>query len=259
MALYCEDCGKPGRIRLSVEVVDTADAPAAHRFPIGSRMQVGPCACLGIADNGCGIPPKDLDSIFDPFFSTKFTGRGMGLAVVLGIVRAHEGSITVESEPGRGSIFRVYLPLSAEAAARLPEIVEPAQGGAEGAVLLVEDDLTVQRLAARMLVKLGFVVIQAADGVEAVEVFAKRKGEIGWVLCDLTMPRMNGWETLAALRDMAPEIPAVLASGYDYLEVVSGDHLEWPQAFLSKPYGLQQLKDVIGQVLPDRKERAEKG
>ena len=73
------------------------------------------------------------------------------------------------------------------------------------------------------------------------------------------MPRMNGWETLAALRDMAPEIPAVLASGYDYLDVVSGDHLEWPQAFLSKPYGLQQLKDVIGQVLPDRKERAEKG
>ena len=126
-------------------------------------------------------------------------------------------------------------------------------------MLLVEDDLTVQRLAARMLVKMGFAVIQAGDGVEAVELFAKRKGEIGWVLCDLTMPRMNGWETLAALRNLDPGIPVVLASGYDYLEVISGDHPEWPQAFLSKPYGLQQLKNVIGQVLPERKEGAERG
>ncbi|MCX6892401.1 MAG: GAF domain-containing protein [Verrucomicrobia bacterium] len=255
-----ESCGgKPGRIRLSVKVVDPAEVPAAHRFPIGSRMQVGPCACLEIGDTGSGIPPKDLDNIFDPFFSTKFTGRGMGLAVVLGIVRAHEGSITVESELGRGSIFRVYLPLSVEAAARPPEIGKLARGGSEGTVLLVEDDLTVQRLAARMLVKMGFAVIQAGDGVEAVELFAKRKGEIGWVLCDLTMPRMNGWETLAALRNLDPGIPVVLASGYDYLEVISGDHPEWPQAFLSKPYGLQQLKNVIGQVLPERKEGAERG
>ena len=73
------------------------------------------------------------------------------------------------------------------------------------------------------------------------------------------MPRMNGWETLAALRNLDPGIPVVLASGYDYLEVISGDHPEWPQAFLSKPYGLQQLKNVIGQVLPERKEGAERG
>lgn len=104
-----------GSIRLSVKTVAAADIPAAHRFPVDCQLQGTTFACLEVADAGCGIPAQDIEKIFDPFFSTKFPGRGLGLAVVLGIARAHDGAVTVESAPGRGSVFRVFLPVSAPA------------------------------------------------------------------------------------------------------------------------------------------------
>jgi PAS domain S-box-containing protein len=110
----------PSAIRLTVKTVSAADIPAAHRFPIDCQPQATPYACLEVADAGCGIPNEDIEKVFDPFFSSKFPGRGMGLAVVLGMVRAHDGFITVESEPGRGSTFRVFLPLAAAVPDRSP-------------------------------------------------------------------------------------------------------------------------------------------
>ena len=136
-------------------------------------------------------------------------------------------------------------------------IIGKAHG--RGAVLPVDDEPEVRTPVTRALKRMGFDVLAAEDGVEGMQLFREHQKAIRVVLCDLTMPRMNGWETLAALRNLDPGIPVVLASGYDYLEVISGDHPEWPQAFLSKPYGLQQLKNVIGQVLPERKEGAERG
>ena len=208
-----------------------------------------------MVDAGSGIADKDIEKLFDPFFSSKFTGRGLGLSVVLGIVRAHGGAVTVESEPGRGSTFRVFLPVSAEEvlsqpdqAAQSPEI----DGG--GTVLLVEDEQMVRKVGEAALTSLGFAVLLAKDGVEAVEVFRQHKDEVRCVLCDLTMPRMNGWETLAALRKLAPGLPVILASGYDKAHVMAGDHPELPQAFLSKPYQLQGLRDAIGRALVSREE-----
>jgi signal transduction histidine kinase len=99
---------------LTVKAYSRADIPAAHRFPLDWQPQDTAYACLEVADTGCGIADKDIENLFDPFFSSKFTGRGLGLAVVLGIVRAHEGAVTVESEPGHGSVFRVFFPVSAE-------------------------------------------------------------------------------------------------------------------------------------------------
>ena len=104
-------------------------------------------------------------------------------------------------------------------------------------------------MAKAALTSLGFTVLLAKDGVEAVEVFRQHKDEVRCVLCDLTMPRMNGWETLAALRKLAPGLPVILTSGYDEAHVMAGDHPELPQAFLSKPYHLQGLRDAIGRAL----------
>jgi two-component system cell cycle sensor histidine kinase/response regulator CckA len=103
-----------------------------------------------------------------------------------------------------------------------------------------------------MLMRLGFTVLEAKDGVEAVEIFRERKDEIRLVLSDLTMPRMNGWETLTALRQLAPDIPVILASGYDKAHIMAGDHPELPQVFLGKPYKFKGLSDAISQALVNR-------
>ena len=136
-------------IHLTVKTVSPADIPASHRFPIDWRPRDSAYACLEVVDAGSGIADKDIEKLFDPFFSSKFAGRGLGLSVVLGIVRAHGGAVTVESEPGRGSTFRVFLPVSAEKvlsqpdeAAQSPEI----DGG--GTVLLVEDEPMVRKVCA---------------------------------------------------------------------------------------------------------------
>jgi signal transduction histidine kinase/ActR/RegA family two-component response regulator len=237
-------------IRLAVTTVSPAEIPATHRFPLNWQPQDTLYACLEVKDAGCGIAARDIDKLFDPFFTSKFTGRGLGLSVVLGIVRAHHGAITVESNTARGSIFRVFFPVTAEAVTRQPQKEAPApriEWG--GTVLLVEDEQNVRGMAQVLLTKLGFAVLAAKDGIEAVELFKQKKETIRFVLSDLTMPHMDGWETLAALRKLAPGIPVVLASGYDQAQVMVGDHTEWPQAFLGKPYQLAELREAIRRAL----------
>ncbi len=235
-----------GAIPLRIKTVSAADIPTANRFPIDWQPQDHAYACLEVVDVGCGIADHDIEKLFDPFFSSKFTGRGLGLPVVLGIVRAHGGAVMVESEPGRGSVFRVFFPVSAEAVPRQPDKAAKAreiEGG--GTVLVVEDEGMLRNMAEAMLTHLGFAVLAAKDGVEAVEVFRQHQDTIRCVLCDLTMPRMNGWETLAALRKLAPDIPVILTSGYDEARVMQGDHPELPQAFLHKPYQMRDLEAAI--------------
>ena len=170
-----------GPIRLTVKTVSGMEIPAGHRFPVDFQPREQAYACLEMTDAGSGIPDKDIENIFDPFFSSKFTGRGMGLAVVLGIARGHGGAITVESQSGRGSIFRVFLPVSAEAVPPAPVHVsqspETAAGSAPagraqgGTVLVAEDDPAVRATVAAALRRLGFTVLPAEDSVEAVNRF----------------------------------------------------------------------------------------
>jgi two-component system cell cycle sensor histidine kinase/response regulator CckA len=243
-----------GSIHLRVNTVPPADIPAAHCYPLNWQQQENAYACLEVTDAGCGIADKDIEKLFDPFFSSKFTGRGLGLAVVMGIVRAHGGAVTVESEPGIGSAFRVFFPVSVEEVPRQMDFEAQApemEGG--GTVLLVEDEEMVRDMAAAMLKSLGFTVLEAKDGVEAVEVYRQHRDEIRCVLCDLTMRRMNGGETLAALRKLAPDIPVILVSGYDKVQVMAGGHPEWPQVFLGKPYRIKELSDAISQALINKK------
>ncbi|MDR3567366.1 MAG: PAS domain S-box protein [Syntrophobacteraceae bacterium] len=240
-----------GTIRISVRVVSAREARATHLFPAGWTPQSDLYGCLEVCDTGCGIAVEQIDSIFDPFFSTKFTGRGLGLAEVQGIVRMHGGAVSVESAPGLGSVFSVFWPLAPIEAASLPKRAPRSAPPGEGAgfVLVVDDDCALRNLAAKMLGRLGRRVLTAAGGLEAIEVLRARESETRLVLLDLTMPGMNGWETLAGLRALRPDIAVILASGYDKAQAMEGSHTEFPQTFLHKPYGMMELKQAIDKVL----------
>ena len=242
-----------GAIRLSVSTVPHTDIPASHRFPIGWHSQEQHYACIEVTDSGCGMQEKTMNEIFDPFFSTKFTGRGLGLSVVLGIVKTHGAVITVENRSGGGSVFRVFFPLSAqiapsrtEQAAKAPKIVQGCT------VLLAEDNEALREMVRSALVGMGIAVLQARDGVEAVEIFKSHKDEVSCLICDLTMPRMDGWGTISALRAIRRDLPVILASGYDEASAMAGEHPELPDFFLTKPYDLYKLKDMIGQAMERR-------
>jgi len=278
---------KGGAISVSLRTISPSNIPSTYRFPVDWAPKDVSYACLEVRDTGPGIAQQNVDRLFDPFYTTKFTGRGLGLSVAMGIVRAHGGCIAVESRIGTqkgeggdqrsevgdqrsevkgrrsetlgvfaslrenplGSVFRLFLPLAAEAEDRLAqtEAKSPDLAGG-GTVLLVEDEAQVRELGVRMLQHLGFRVFQAKDGVEGIELLRALRNEIGFVICDLTMPRMDGWETIAGMRQIKPDIPVILASGYDEASVMSGNHPEVPQVFLAKPYGLEDLTKAIGKV-----------
>jgi PAS domain S-box-containing protein len=251
----CEAGGPSQRpVGVRVRVVPAADLPAARRFPIDFVPRAAAYACIEVSDAGCGISAEELGKVFDPFYSTKFTGRGMGLPAVLGIARAHDGVVTAESAPGMGSTFRVFLPLSTEVVPppATPRAAVPT--AARGVtVLLVEDDPTVRQTVQLALETCGFAVLAAEDGVAAIAQFDRHRQEIGCVLCDLTMPGLNGWATLAELRRRDAGLPVILSSGYSEAEVMQGEHPEQPQAFLHKPYDLKALTATLRRVQLARK------
>ena len=242
-----EAAGKnPAVIDLTVKTVSPANIPATQRFPIDWQPQDMTYTCIEVQDTSGGITGEDIEKLFDPFFSSKFPGRGLGLSVALGIVNAHDGSIAVESKVGSGSTFRVYIPISAETVPSQPDkaVLSPA-GERISTVLLVEDQEIVRDMTHTMLTRLGLKVLVAKDGVEAVEIFQQHLDEIEIVLTDLSIPRMDGWETLSALRRIRPDIPVILATGQDDSLVNTDDRSELPQVFLHKPYQKATLKDAL--------------
>ena len=243
-----------GEIDVIVKTLPRGDIPPRLYFPPDWKPENETYAYLEIRDTGCGIEGKDIDKVFDPFFTSKFTGRGLGLAVVLGIIKAHGGAVAVDSEKGAGSSFKVYLPVTAESVAQKPdEMIRASDVKTGGTILLVEDEEMIRNMTTSMLTRMGFKVLEAIDGVDAVEIFQKHQDEIDVVVSDLTIPRMDGWETLAALRRIRADLPVILASGYDECVVFAGDHLESPQAFLHKPYKMSALKESLEKVLSGSK------
>jgi two-component system cell cycle sensor histidine kinase/response regulator CckA len=206
---------------------------------------------LEVSDTGCGMDAVTQARLFEPFFTTKFTGRGLGLAAVLGIVRGHKGALGLESTPDKGTTFVVLLPASkAEAGVVLRKtspIIADRQTG--GTVLLVDDEKTLLTLGAAMLSRLGFTVLTAADGDEAVVVYREHMDEITLVLLDLTMPRMDGEETFRALRALDPEVRVVMTSGYSEQDMAARFAGKGLAGFVPKPYTLAELAERLQAAL----------
>jgi len=239
-----------GAIELSVSTVPAKEIPLRFRFPIDFQPENDRYACLTVVDTGCGIGEADLENIFDPFFSSKFPGRGLGLPVVLGILKAHGGAVAVESISGKGSLFRVFLPLSEEEVSifqKEKHLLSSLAGSV--VVLLVDDEDMMREMTSTMLTLHGATVFSARDGIEALEMFREHLSEIDLVLCDLVMPRAGGFETLSSLRKLKPDAKVVLMSGYDRKDVMNEILSERPDAFLQKPFTMQALIRMVKEIL----------
>jgi PAS domain S-box-containing protein len=206
---------------------------------------------LEVSDTGCGMDKETQNRMFEPFFTTKFTGRGLGMAAVMGIVRGHNGALKVYSELGRGTTFKVLFP-ALEDPAGTHSKSEPGSEAlwkGSGLVLLVDDEETIRALGKKQLEALGFQVLVAADGREALEIYRDRVDAIRLVLLDLTMPHMNGEETFRELRRLNPTVRVVISSGYTESEIVSRFAGKGVADCVQKPYTLKTLRQHLRHAL----------
>ncbi|MBN2432445.1 MAG: PAS domain-containing protein [Acidobacteria bacterium] len=218
------------------------------------NFQPGEYIFLEVTDSGDGLSPNDIPKIFEPFYTTKFTGRGLGLAAVLGIVRGHHGMLTVASAPGQGSTFTVFFPAADQS--RLTEATVGATVDVckdSGTVLLVDDDATVRQVGQLMLDRLGFTVLTATDGLSAVEIFRRHADRIDCILLDLTMPNLSGEKTYLELQRIRPGVPTVIMSGFAAEEINDRFPNEAAVGFLQKPFQLASLSLCLQRAMTSRR------
>lgn len=237
---------RPGTVTIETGFRDLAEAAPAE--PPFGRLAPGRYVFAAVHDNGAGMDAATRARIFDPFFSTKFTGRGLGLAAALGIARSHHGVIRVESEPGRGSRFELLAP------AVLTHAL-PAAASGEGRVvartiLVVDDEDIVRRTTQSVLERRGYRVLLAENGQQAVEMFRDRSGEISLVLLDLTMPVMGGEDAARFMHAIRHDVPILVSSGYNENEVARRFAGSRVAGYVRKPYTagalLQRIDDIVG-------------
>ena len=228
---------RSGHIRLGTEVRRLGGGGLPRGQP-SSNLPAGDYVCLEVSDTGSGMTPAVLERIFDPFYTTKFTGRGLGLAAVLGIVRSHRGALTVTSAPDQGSTFQIYFPV-ALAGPDLPLDNQPppaATAMASGTVLIVDDEAPVLQLIMDSLATGGYQTVGAASGAAALELFRATPGRFACVLLDLTMPGLDGPKTLQAMRAIRPNVVGIIMSGYSEQEAKKTFAACGAAGFIEKPF-----------------------
>jgi CheY-like chemotaxis protein len=208
---------------------------------------------MQVRDSGSGMSETTKAKMFDPFFSTKFAGRGLGLAAVSGIVRGHKGKMQVDSIPGQGTTFRVTFPAERSErladVARLPDKPLPMVPRGSGAILVVDDESALREMAGVILQNSGYTVLAAKDGREAVELFRQGSRKIAAVLLDMTMPVMGGHEAFRLIREIQPGVPIVMSSGYSELAAREELGSDAVAGFIQKPYTAAKLVASIQEAL----------
>jgi signal transduction histidine kinase len=231
--------GRGGTITVRTGLVATAP-PLPE-----SDSRKEPAVFLEVADTGCGMTADVMEKIFDPFFSTKFIGRGLGLAVVQGIARGHHGVLQVCSEPGKGSTFRLVLPASTQPAVASVASRSSEEWRGTGTVLVIDDELQVRDIATRILKHAGLTSLVASDGLEGLRVFHDHKQEIAAVVLDLTMPRMSGLEVAEKLHEVRPDLPVVLMSGFSAETVTQQSADLGITGVVQKPFTVSDLLAAV--------------
>ena len=239
---------REGTIGITTGLADL-DAPfIAATFP-AQPMVPGRYVTLEVSDTGQGMSPEVMARIFDPFFSTKPTGRGLGLSAMLGILRGHQAGLKIYSEVGRGSTFKAFFPAAPGHASQAPAAETTSETALTGTILLVDDESAILNTIGPALEAMGLRVLLARDGVEAVECVRSAPDSIDLVLMDLTMPRMDGREACQSMRRIRPDVRVILSSGYNEQESIKPFADKDLAGFLQKPYTLEDLRAALRKAL----------
>jgi CheY-like chemotaxis protein len=239
-----------GRVRISTGSMhcDTAYLQSTY---LKEEMPEGLYAYVEVADTGCGMDTETLGNVFDPFFSTKFTGRGLGMAAVLGIIRSHNGAVRVRSTKGKGSVFTALFPIQGISLSHGVQAQAAIDDRVNGkTVLLVDDEELVMEIGEQFLKRLGYAALTASSGPEAIEHFHQYADTIDCLLLDFTMPVMDGITTMQKIREIRPDVRIIITSGYTRQQIegrFSG--FDPPDDFIQKPFEIQALKEKLGQVM----------
>lgn len=234
------------------------DAAYMNKTELTSEKIENMYVYIEVSDTGCGMDESVKSQLFEPFFTTKFSGRGLGLSSVLGIIRSHNGAIKVYSEPGEGTTFKILFPVCDN---DFTDSLDPDEGitkeewVGKGTVLFADDEDTVLAVGRRMLQHLGFNVLQARDGREAVDLFRKNAEDLILVILDLTMPHLSGDEVYREIRKISTDIPVIVSSGFsreDVMHRFAGKHLA---GYIQKPYRIGDLSAIIREVLEKQNDK----
>jgi signal transduction histidine kinase/CheY-like chemotaxis protein len=237
-----------GTVRIVTQLVEADTAvPGIAQTPLPPGQYVR----FDVIDSGCGITPATMNRIFDPFFSTKTNGHGLGLSAALGIIQAHGGALQVESQVGQGSHFRVFLPASTQAETA-PPTTSRLNGRLQGCILVIDDEPVVRQVVKEGLETLGAQVLTAENGPAGIELYRQHHQTIDVVLLDMIMPGMNGRQTFPHLQNINPHLKVILSSGYSEGETVQAFGSQDILIFLQKPYRFEKLATLIQTALmPD--------
>lgn len=240
---------KNGVITISTNTMECDRAYLSETI-LDYELSDGQYVYFEVSDNGCGMDKETISKIFDPFFSTKFTGRGLGLPAVLGIVKGHNGAIKVYSEVGKGTTIKVLFPCSEKKVVKKTLQQEKDTSVKDkGIILVVDDEETIRNLTKYRLESAGYKVELASDGLEAMKIFKEKAKEIDLVLLDMTMPNMNGEETFREMRRIRDNVKIILSSGYNEQDSSSKFAGKGLAGFIQKPYLLNDLLSKIKAIL----------
>ena len=241
---------RPGVIAISIHDTQLRAGSLERTFPPGG-LPPGRYVRLEVSDTGDGMDPETMHKIFDPLFTTKIDGRGLGLASLLNAVQRHSGAVEVQSDAGVGTVFRVYFPIE-------EQDVSPGDGseqmaGSEwrgyGTALIADDEESILDITSALLKRFGFQVITASDGLETVELYTENASEITLLLMDLNMPRLNGVEAALRIRHINPKAPVLFMSGYPREQIMERFGLQPHTGFIRKPFLSNELQDGVRAVL----------